>query len=95
MKAGFSNVIASYNGAGETDFIRVHANNVSLTTEGYVTGPDTYNSLIISGTIASFEQYGKMILLVMSLKPLEIVVYDNISFDATLLLNENTALFIR
>jgi hypothetical protein len=87
--AGFTDVTVSRNESG-TPSGKLHGNNVT-DTEDYSVGSDSYNTIVISGTIQSFY-YDKMLLLLMSIKPLDTAVYDNVTFDLTLALDEDLAL---
>jgi len=87
--SGFTDITISYNETGIPTG-KLHGNNIT-STENYTIGSEPYNSLIISGTIQSYL-YEKMLLLVMSLKSLDTVVYDTVTFDLTLALDETLAL---
>ena len=87
--AGYSDVIISTN---ENDDIGryLHGNNISL-DENYSIGPDTYNSITLNGTIDA-SIYFDMLLLLMSIKPLDTAVYDNVDVSFAYAFDDNFAL---
>ncbi len=89
--AGFTNVIVSTNEIGYVGRY-IHANNISC-FENFLIGTDTYNSILISGSIDA-TYYLKMLLLIMSLKPLDTVVYDDVDVYTTIALDDTLAIAI-
>lgn len=87
--AGFGDVIVSTNASG-TPTGKLHGNNIT-DTENFNIGSEPYNSINISGSIKSFY-YENMLRLLMSIKPLDSAVYDTVTFDLTLALDETLAL---
>ena len=87
--AGFSDVIISTNESG-TPYLKLHGNNIT-DTEAFTIGTETYNSFLISGMLKA-NYYEKMLLLLMSIKPLDSAVYDIVTFDLTLAIDETLAL---
>lgn len=86
---GFEDVIISTNAAGAV-IGTLHGNNITG-TEVYNIGLEPYNSFIIEGTIKS-NYYEKMILLLMSIKPLDSAVYDDVQFNQALAIDETLAI---
>ncbi len=87
--AGFPNVVLGYNELGTAPYLRLYANSLTPETS-YTTGADNYNSFVINGTCEVY-QHDQLILLLLSLKPLDVVIYDNIDFNVVVALDENTA----
>jgi hypothetical protein len=87
--AGFPNVIVSTNEA-EASEGKLHGNNIT-STENYTIGPDAYNSFIISGTL-KVNYYEKMLLLLMSIKPLDSAVYDTVDVALAMAYDDDFAL---
>lgn len=65
----------------------LHGNSISK-DEIYTANNYSYNSFQISGTLKS-NYSEKMLLLLMSIKPLETVVYDSITFDLAIALDDS------
>ncbi len=84
--AGFGDVIISLNPSGIPIGI-LHGNNITG-TENYIVGPDDYNSFYIKGTIKS-NYYDNMLLLLMSIKPLDSAIYDDVEFEQALALDDS------
>jgi hypothetical protein len=87
--AGFNTVTVSTNESGIPSG-KLHGNNTTE-TENFNIGTESYNSINITGTINSVY-YDTMLLLLMSLKPLDTVVYDTVTFDLAIALDETLAL---
>lgn len=87
--AGFSTVIVSTNETG-TPTGKLHGNNIT-DTENYAIGSEPYNSFNITGTINSVY-YNQMLLLLMSIKPLDSAVYDTVTYETMLALDSSTGL---
>jgi hypothetical protein len=92
-QAGFIGVTASYNPSGSVGDSLIHGNNIT-TNEDYTIGADAYNSFILEGSLTSQDQYTKLMLLVMSLKPLEVCVIDRLILQSILAVNPTTALWL-
>jgi len=88
-EAGFDTVIVSTNETG-IPVGKLHGNNIT-DTENYTIGADSYNSINITGIIAPYY-YEDMLLLLMSIKPLNTVVYDTVVADLALAFDETLAL---
>ena len=88
---GFTDVVIETNETGSL-VGKLHGNNVT-DTEAYNIGSEAYNSIRITGTIKS-NYYDKMLLLLMSIKPLDTVVFDEIQFKQALAINESLTLAI-
>lgn len=86
--AGFTGVIVERNPLGDSIGI-LHGNNITL-TESFSIGAETYNSFKITGTIDDIYRE-KMLLLLMSIKPLDSAVYDTTQ-GLALALNDSFAL---
>ena len=86
--AGFTDVIVSTNESGTVGRY-IHGNNITF-FENFTIGTDTYNSINISGTIDA-TQYFQMLLLIMSIKPLDTVVYDDVEVLTTWALDDSLA----
>jgi len=89
IEAGFEDVIVTRNPTGVASGT-LHGNNITG-TENYIIGPDAYNSFNITGNIKA-NYYEKMLLLLMSIKPLETAVYDSVQFVLALAIDETLAL---
>ncbi len=87
--AGFSDVLITRNPTG-TPSGKLHGNNIT-DTESFNIGSEPYNSFNISGDL-KLNYYEKMLLLLMSIKPLDSVVYDTITFEFALAIDDNFAL---
>ncbi len=88
--AGFPFIILEYNGAGTTSHIRTYANS-SRVGESYTVGADAYNSFVITGTCEPY-QHDQLILLLLGLRPIDVIIYDDIDFNVAVAIDENTAL---
>jgi len=87
--AGYTDVIISRNENGDVGRY-IHGNNISL-DENFTIGPDTYNSITLNGSI-DITLYFDMLLLLMSIKPLDTVVYDNVEVYTAQALDDNFAI---
>ncbi len=87
--AGFTDIVVSTNESGAV-VGKLHGNNIT-DTENYLVGSESYNTIKITGTIQSYYYY-EMLLLLMSIKPLDTAVYDDINFYLSLSYNEKLAL---
>jgi len=87
--AGFSDILIERNPTGTTE-LKLHGNNITG-LEDYDIGSNKYNSIRISGNIKT-NYYEKMLLLLMSIKPLDTVVFDNVSYTAALAYDDNFGL---
>lgn len=75
--AGFTDVVIEYNSAGASDgFLR--ANSIFDEKVDFPMGPLTYNSFKVSGNVTA-NYYINAIYLIMSLKPLQVGLYDNMT----------------
>lgn len=87
---GYTGITVTYNPTGANEgFLR--ANDFSDEKDSFLLGSNTYNSFILEGT-ASESQYHSIIKTVMSLKPLQVAVYDKIQVQNSLALDINTDL---
>lgn len=87
--AGFDDVLVERNPTGVPSGT-LHANNITG-NESYTIGSEPYNSFNISGQLKA-NYYSKMMLLLMSIKPLDSAIYDTVTFDLTLAISETLAL---
>jgi hypothetical protein len=87
--AGFTDIVVSTNESGAV-VGKLHGNNIT-DTENYLVGSESYNTIKITGTIQSYYYY-EMLLLLMSIKPLDTAVYDDINFYLSLSYDETLAL---
>lgn len=87
--AGFTDVVISRNPTGAASG-KLHGNNVTA-SENYTIGSDSYNSINISGNIKN-NYYDSMLLLLMSIKPLETAVYDTVEFSQAMAYDPTLAL---
>ncbi len=90
--SGFTDILLEYNSSGSDDGT-MQANDFSNEKLSFLLGPLTYNSFRISGVI-TLAYYITLINLVMSLKPLQVVMYNEIELFAALAIDENFALAI-
>lgn len=97
---GVTGVTLSYNAAGaNTGFL--HANDSADEKAEFAMGALTYNSFIVAGSIDP-NYYNDLIKLLLSLKPLQVALYDQLvsgvtlAYDAdyALAIDDNTALAI-
>lgn len=89
IEAGFTDVVIQYNPTGLDDGY-LNANDISNEKLIFNMGTLTYNSFIISGLI-SVTYYYAALYLIMSLKPLQVAVYDQLAILHTIAFdNSNT-----
>lgn len=90
--SGFTGVTLEYNDDGDTEANRTYANSYELGEE-FPTGVDTYNSIRLTGSI-TLQQHAQLIKLLVSIKPLEIIIYDDLDLYVSLLLDSTNALLL-
>lgn len=90
--AGFTDILLEYNPLGVDDGF-LHANDFSDEKLSFLLGSLTYNSFIVSGTVTAIY-YDDVINLIMSLKPLQVVLYDKIAIDQAFAYDETLALVL-
>lgn len=88
--AGFEGVDVEYNPTGDNEGF-LHANDFADEKSTFGLGSLTYNSFIISGTLSA-TFYVSAINLAMSLKPLQVAMYDKIDVLFAIALDENTVI---
>jgi hypothetical protein len=88
IESGFENVLIEYNSSGDSDgYLR--ANDISDEKLTFSMGSLSYNSFIVSGNV-SISYYYNAIYLIMSLKPLQVAMYDTMTiFNAFAIDNTN------
>jgi hypothetical protein len=86
--SGFENILIEYNSSGDPDgFLR--ANDISDEKLTFAMGPLSYNSFRVSGNV-SISYYYNAIYLIMSLKPLQVALYDTMTiYNAFAIDNSN------
>lgn len=89
--AGFDTVIIERNPTGSSEGI-LHGNNIT-NDENYNVGPDTYNSIRLTGEIGG-SYYQDMLRLIMSLRPLETAIWDLVEINQALAIDDSLALAI-
>jgi len=90
--AGFAGAIVEYNSTGD-DTGLLHANDFADEKTEFSLGSLTYNSFIVSGTIQS-NYYIDLINLLMSLKPLQVALYDQLEINLAMAYDVDYALAI-
>jgi hypothetical protein len=89
LESGYENITLSYNPTGtQSGFL--HANDFGDELGVFSVGSLTYNSFIVSGVVTA-AYYSSIILLLMSLKPLQVVLYDELEVDTTIALTDDLA----
>jgi len=90
VQSGYTNINIEYNSAGDDEGF-LNANDFGDEKLSFDMGALTYNSFIISGTLpATF--YASAINLAMSLKPLQVAMYDKTEVRTALALDNTLAI---
>ncbi len=87
--SGFENIILSYNISGNP-IGYLHANDFSDESNYFSIGSLSYNSFIVSGVVTA-TYYRQLINLIMSLKPLQVVLYDDLEVHYAIALSDSLA----
>lgn len=90
VSAGYGNINVEYNPTGAGDGF-LYANDISDEKLSFSVGSLTYNSFIISGQVSA-TNYANCINLAMSLKPLQVVIYDKLQINTAIALNDSLAI---
>lgn len=90
IEAGFSDINIEYNSLGDDEGF-LFSNDIGDEKLTFDVGLLTYNSFIISGIISA-SYYSSAINLAMSLKPLQVVMYDKTEVLTALALNDTLAI---
>ena len=86
---GYANIDVEYNSTGaKVGFL--HANDFANEKLYFNMGSLTYNSFILSGTCLT-EEYPRVINMAMSLKPLQVAIYDKVEVYHTVALDDSLA----
>lgn len=86
--SGFTGITLSYNSSG-TPTGYTHANDIADDSD-YSIGSLSYNSFIVSGTVSA-TYYWQVLRLLMSLKPLQVVLYDDLEVHTAIALSDTLA----
>lgn len=89
LEAGYAGIDVEYNSGGATDGF-LHANDFSDEKLTFAIGSLSYNSFILSGTMSAVY-YISAINLAMSLKPLQVVIYDKITVETAIAIDDSLA----
>lgn len=90
VEAGYTNVDVEYNPTGANDGF-LHANDFADEKVTFNLGALTYNSFILSGTISG-TFYASALNLAMSLKPLQVAIYDKLEVEQAIALDDTLAI---
>lgn len=89
LEAGYAGINVEYNASGASDGF-LHANDFSDEKTSFTIGALSYNSFILSGIISA-TFYASAINLAMSLKPLQVVIYDKIEVHTAIAIDDTLA----
>ncbi len=89
IEAGYSGINVEYNSGGASDGF-LHANDFSDEKITFAIGSLSYNSFILSGLVSSVY-YISAINLAMSLKPLQVAIYDKLTVETAIAIDDSLA----
>ena len=89
---GLAGITVDYNPTGD-DTGLLHANDSADEKTEFSMGSSTYNSFVVSGIVQTIF-YQDLIRLLMSLKPLQVALYDQLDINLALAYDEDFALAI-
>lgn len=89
ISSGFDGVNIEYNSSGAANGY-LHANDFGDEKSDFSIGSLTYNSFIISGELSA-TFYASAIMLAMSLKPLQVAMYDKIEVLTAIAIDDSLA----
>lgn len=89
LEAGYTGIDVEYNKFGASDGF-LHANDFGDEKISFAIGALSYNSFILSGLVSSVY-YVSAIKLAMSLKPLQVVIYDKLTVETAIAIDDSLA----
>lgn len=86
--SGYTGITLSYNSSG-SPVGYLHANDI-VDDVDFSVGSNSYNSFIVSGTVSA-TYYWQVVRLLMSLKPLQVVLYDDLEVHTAIAISDSLA----